>query len=152
MRKRIMAGLAALVLALTISLSNAQAAFATTYHSCIGASVCLYQWTNFTGPNGPSGRYQVALTNIWHASTGCWNILAWWPNSTPVRGNSWSFVSNPEGTYSGPDWKLYFYTGANCTGTSAAVSLAYETENDHLGAPFVAGTPGIYSMSMTFSV
>ena len=140
------------LLAIGIVISPASPALAATYHSCISGSVCLYQWTNFTGPNGPGGRYQVAMSNIWHDPTGCWDILAWWPNSTPVRGNSWSFVSNPAGSIQGPDWRLHFYTGADCTGTDAAVSLSYETENSHLSAPFVAGTPGIYSMAVTLSV
>ena len=145
-------GLAILITiaALAFTGTPTQAAKRSAVHSCAEDTVCLYQWTDFTGPSGPSGRYQAALTNIWHSSTGCWNILAWWPNSTVVRGNSWSYVVNPVSYNS--DWKIYFYTGANCSGTSAAISLAYETENNHLSAPFVAHTPGIYSFSMTFSV
>jgi hypothetical protein len=124
---------------------------ATTIHSCWDASVCLYQWTNFTGPNGPSGRYQVAFTNIWHAQGGCWNILAWWPNNTPVSGNSWSFVSNPQGGYGG-DYMLRFYTEKNCVGGGAGVSLGGYTETAQLNAPYRAGTPGIRSLGLTMVV
>lgn len=145
MKQRIAAVLVSLLLVLGI----ASPARADTYHSCISGSVCLYQWTNFSGPNGPSGRYQVALSSIWHASTGCWNILAWWPNNDRIAGNSWSYVVNPAGTIQGNDWRLYFYTGQNCSGTSGSVVLAYETENAHMSAPFVAGTPGIWSMSVS---
>lgn len=150
--RRLAAALLALLTVGVITFSGAQAAFAATYHSCISGSWCLYQWTNFTGPDGPSGRYQRAISSVWHDPTGCWDILAWWPNNTPVSGNSWSFVVNPAGAYQGPDWRFHFYTGSDCSGTEAAVSMEYETETAQLNAPFRAGTPGIRSVSVSLLV
>jgi len=146
---KIKAAFVALALALGIGLGVASPAQAAPVHSCVDASVCLYQWVDFTGPSGPAYRYQIAFTTIWHTGSGCWTLTGNWPNGTVRSGNSWSFVSNPQGTFSGPNWKLRLYTSNNCTGQNAPISMTQEVESRQLNAPYRAFTPGIKSVGLT---
>ena len=152
MRSRIAALLAAFILAGAGIIGAGSSAQAAPVHSCADASVCLYQWVDFTGPSGPAYRYQIAFTTIWHTGQGCWTLTGNWPNGTVRSGNSWSFVSNPLGTYSGPDWKLRLYTTNNCTGQNAPVVMTQVVESRQLNAPYRAFTPGIKSVGLTMIV
>jgi hypothetical protein len=147
MFKRIAAVLAAIVLAVGIGATPARA---DTYHSCVSGSVCLYQWINFSGPNGSAGRWQSSLGNIWYSWDGC--LVIWpatWANGTPVSANSAGFVSNPGGQFAGADWKVTFYTSGNCTTGGFSVSLIQETETGQLVPPHYHG---IRSIGITLSV
>lgn len=149
---RILLSVVVTVAALAFAAPSPAHADAPSYHSCVSGSVCLYQWVGFTGPNGPAKRWQSSFSNIWQPSghAGCLTLSpAVWPNGTPVSANSAGFVSNPAGTFSGPDWVLSFYLADGCVGTRATVTMTQEVETSHMGAPWYHG---IRSIGLTLLV
>lgn len=120
---------AAMLATFTVATPAQAKAAAVTYHSCEYATICLYQWENFSGPSGSAGRWQSSIQNIWYNWDGCLSLaFSYWPNGTPVAANNAGWVLYPGYQWDNPDYHLTFYDTYNCSESGGKMG-PYEMDN-----------------------
>lgn len=116
MRKRFLAFVSLLVLALAALAGPASPAQANAVHACGSSTVdniiCLYQNVNYA-----AGRWQSSFQNIYKHPNNCLNIApAQWSNGTPVNDNSAGLVVNgdPSPTNVWSYYDIYIFNWIDC--------------------------------------
>ena len=122
-KHRIMAALAAIVVAVGLTVAPAAPARAAYGGTCATNAICLYQgvglWTQVAGD-----RWQSSFNNIIN-NGGCLNLgNAAWDNGTLVRDNSGSLMYVVGSGYSNYAIRVYDWVNCNFSGPSRNIGYA----------------------------
>ncbi|MET0416530.1 MAG: hypothetical protein ABW022_10975 [Actinoplanes sp.] len=129
MKNRFLAALAALFIALGISVAPASPAQAAFGGVCADNAVCLYQWTGL-GAEVAGNRWQSSFNNIIN-SGGCLNITnaAKWANGTYVSDNSASLMYRVGNTSTYHPYYITVFNWANCQTGGGSKGMGYLAPN-----------------------